>query len=95
MIVATGPELCQKSYFFLKKRIKKLFVNVLECMLTFDKMQNKFSGIWGDQCISLREQGSTDPPPPYGRGGGGVKVHAAVTLDCSVIAWVGCGLRNE
>ena len=37
-------ELCQKSDFSLKKRMKgfheRIFVYVLEFMLTFDKMQN-------------------------------------------------------
>ena len=40
VIVATVPELCQECDFFLKKRMKEIFVYVLEFMLTFDKMQN-------------------------------------------------------
>ena len=39
-LVDTAPELCQKGIFFLKKRLKGIFVCVLEFMLTLDRMQN-------------------------------------------------------
>ena len=29
---------------------------------TFREPRQLFSGIWGDQCIIFRDQGSTDPP---------------------------------
>ena len=32
---ATVPELCQKSDFFLKKRMKEIFAYVLKFILTF------------------------------------------------------------
>ena len=39
-MVDTTLDLCQKDEgFFLKKRMKGVFVYVLELMLTFDKMQ--------------------------------------------------------
>ena len=39
-MVDTALDLCQKDEgFFLKKRMKGVFVYVLELMLTFDKMQ--------------------------------------------------------
>ena len=46
MIVDTAPELCHKcdfffpEFFFPEKRMKGIFVYVLEFMLTLDKMQN-------------------------------------------------------
>ena len=40
MIVASAPELCQKFEFFLKKRMKGIFADELEFMITFDKVQN-------------------------------------------------------
>ena len=30
---------------------------------TFRELRNFLLGIWGDQCIIFRDQGSTDPPP--------------------------------
>ena len=39
-MVATAPELCRKCDFFLKKRMKEIFANVLEFMVTLTKMQN-------------------------------------------------------
>ena len=30
----------------------------------FRELRNRLSGIWGDQCIIFRDQGSTDPAPP-------------------------------
>ena len=29
---------------------------------TFRELRNFLSGVWGDQCIILRDLGSTDPP---------------------------------
>ena len=40
MIAVSAPELCQKGDFYLKKRTKGIFVHVLECLLSLDKMQN-------------------------------------------------------
>ena len=38
VIVDPATELCQKSDFFLKKRMKGIFVYVLELILTTDEM---------------------------------------------------------
>ena len=41
IVVATAPDYMPKKWgFFLKKRMKETFAYVLECMLTFGKMQN-------------------------------------------------------
>ena len=33
---------------------------------TFRKPMKLFLGIWGDRCIVFRDQGTTDPPSPWG-----------------------------
>ena len=36
--------------------------------IIFREQRQLFSGIWGDQCIIFRDQGSTDPPGgPYSK----------------------------
>ena len=40
MIVNTAPEIYKEGDFFQKKRMKDIFCEVLEFMLTLDKMLN-------------------------------------------------------
>ena len=45
-----------RSWSFFRKRFGEQRQN------TFREPRQLFSGIWGDQCIIFRDQGSTDPP---------------------------------
>ena len=39
---------------------------------TFRELRNFLSGIWGDQCIIFRDEGSTDSPLGGGGGAGSI-----------------------